>query len=53
MKALLRSSLIALLVFAGYAAFSSDAHQVAGAVGRPAPAPCLPPVQGHANSCVK
>lgn len=53
MKALLRSSLIALLVFAGYAAFSSDAHQAAGGIGIPPSAPCLPPVQGHSSSCIK
>ncbi len=55
MKALLRSSIVALVVFAGFAAFSSDVHQIYGTVGRPAPAPCspLPPAQGNAAYCAK
>jgi len=55
MKALLRSSIVALLVFAGYAAFG-DMNQILGSVGRPPMSPCpspLPPSQSHAALCVK
>lgn len=53
MKTLLRSSVVALLVFAGYAAFSSDTHLAVGTVGRPPQAPCLPPALSHSSFCVK
>jgi len=44
MKTLLRTILLALLVFAGYAAFATDTNRVAATVGTPpqTPGPCGP-----------
>lgn len=50
MKALLRSSILALLVFAGFAAFSPSTFAVLGA--GPIPTPCMPGVHG-ATACSK
>jgi hypothetical protein len=55
MKALLRATLLVLIAFAIFSAFSGSANEAFGQVGpRPAPqAPCMPPAQGHAVACVQ
>ena len=42
MKTLLRTSILSLLVFAGYSAFSTPVDQSHGAVGPEMPRPCSP-----------
>jgi len=43
MKLLLRATILAVIVFATFAAFSSGSNQAFGTVGpRPAPMPCAP-----------
>jgi hypothetical protein len=52
MKTLLRTSILAVLVFAGYSAFSTPVDNSQGNVGRPPiGSPCGPEVPGGA--CAK
>jgi hypothetical protein len=59
MKLLLRTSLMILIVFAIFAAFSGTSNQAFGSIGqRPGPAPCMPQppsqaAQGHTAFCAK
>ena len=50
MKALLRATIVALLVFAGYVVFSASAPVVYGNVG---PRPACPIPNGPGGTCTK
>ncbi len=54
MKLLLRSSLMVLILFAIFSAFSGNFGQAFGSVGKPPQSPCMPsPTRGATAVCVK